>query len=148
MVDGDDTTESATPPAADTIEDLDPEDSRSDGSDSSDGTCFEYPYLRPTSRLSVWLEHDFSSRLMSEKPFEECPNPVALRVCRESRILFLQRHRLIQHPMLIRAAFYLHPRTDILCLLRDVDREHLEEVQKHYGAQLEAFQIILVEEIN
>ncbi|ROT35328.1 hypothetical protein SODALDRAFT_328650 [Sodiomyces alkalinus F11] len=61
---------------------------------------------------------------------------------------FLQRHRLLQHPMLPSAAFYLDPRSDVLCLPNEIEPEHLKEVQKHYGAQLDDIQMILVEELG
>lgn len=111
-------------------------------------TGFEQAYLRPTSRLSAWLKYDFGGRLISNKPFEACPNAVALHACHESRALFMQKHKVVQHPTLARCAFYFNPRTDILCLPHDVERHHLEEVQECYGAQLQAFQMILVEEMS
>lgn len=118
------------------------------GDDWSDDEETDYIYLRPVCSLSTWLQHDFGARIIEEEPVEECPNPVALRVCHESRTLTLQRYSHIQHPNYASSSFYLDSGSDVLCLVADVDEDNLALLQRRYGDQLANISTILVEEMG
>ena len=105
-------------------------------------------YLRPTGTVSSWIEEDFSVRIPTTEPLEPCPNPVALQVCRESRIHTLRRYVPIRHGRLETATSYMDPRSDFLWLSHDFDLEILDDLRSVYGHGLTCVTRVLVEELG
>jgi hypothetical protein len=119
------------------------ESDESDESDDSDEIQYNNLCLRATCRLARWVSEDLGGRVVEEDPLEDCRDPVAIQVNRESRYHTLSRYVLICHPKLTPATFYCDPRSDILCLTVDVDKVYLRDLRALYGTQLDMFKTIL-----
>ena len=93
------------------------------------------------------LKHDLGSRILENGPFEKCPDPVVLQVCRESRDHTSKTCALMQHPNLATSAFYLNPHSDVLCLTAEIldDEDYRLVLQAHYARQLNKFKSALLE---
>ncbi|KND87294.1 hypothetical protein TOPH_08046 [Tolypocladium ophioglossoides CBS 100239] len=107
-----------------------------------------YLGLQLTSSFSSWMQHDFGHRVTEDEPLEECPPPISLQICRESRAFTLQHFVRIKDSISPSRSFYFSPRRDILCLSRDIVETGAEEVEEAgccYGAQLNLIQSSLVE---
>jgi hypothetical protein len=139
------------------IEDLEKEDDeddeqeREEEDDDEDDDDEDSPpgftLLRLAGSLSAFLECDFGHKILEEGPVEECPLPVALRVCHESRQHTLTQYILIQHAKL-EASFYFNPYRDSLWFSMDFTDEpsYLRELKRYYGGQLGKFRTVLVDE--
>ncbi|KAF4472819.1 phosphotransferase enzyme family [Fusarium albosuccineum] len=106
--------------------------------------------LRPTCYLSTWMKNNITNRcLEEEEPFEECPNPVSLYVCHESRTYTLTRFTWMHHRRFSRG-FYLDPQSDILWVSEDAtySRAQLNGLEDHYGHQLGRIKTVLVGEVE
>ncbi|QKX57720.1 uncharacterized protein TRUGW13939_04839 [Talaromyces rugulosus] len=117
--------------------------------DDDNDECYDFTIFRPVSSLDTILRADFSSRpLERPSPLEECPFPIALQICQESRIHTLKTYALVQHPDLPECTFYFNPRQDLLWLSGDIssDTERLKELQASYQAFINLLRILLVEE--
>ncbi|CAG8978003.1 hypothetical protein HYALB_00000672 [Hymenoscyphus albidus] len=105
---------------------------------------FEIVNLRLAGSLSTMLRQEIGCRVVEEGPMEQCPDPVALRICHQSRMHTLKRYRLM--PSLARP-FYYHPRRDILLLTVDVADDypmHMPVLQRYHGTELNYLETILV----
>jgi hypothetical protein len=121
-----------------------PDESNTEADDELD----EYVILRPTCHLSTWVQTTFSHRILEDGPLEECPDPIALQVCHESRIHTLRKYTCMQHSKLSTRAFYLYPGRDIIWLNTDVtdDPIYVGELRHHYSSQLGRIERVLVED--
>ncbi|KAL4744327.1 hypothetical protein BDW72DRAFT_199701 [Aspergillus terricola var. indicus] len=109
----------------------------------------QFSILRPLGSFDTLLRRVFSSRpLETRSPLEECPPPIALWICHESRMHTLKDYALIQHPDLPECSFYFNPRHDLLWLRCDItsDSKLLKELQASYLNSLTQFRILLVED--
>lgn len=108
----------------------------------------EFDYLRLSGGLSHWLREDFSSRDETVNPLERCADPVALHVCAESRVHTLHRYTRMHHPQIETSAFYIDPRSDFLWLGHDFESEHVDELRRYYGPQVDTIERVIVEELG
>jgi hypothetical protein len=67
--------------------------------------------LRIAGPLSTLLEQDFGTRILEGERSEECPSPVALQVCYESRKHILSQYYIVES---IASPFYVNPYCDVL----------------------------------
>lgn len=106
-------------------------------------------FLRLAATLPELLKMDFGgSRLLYEaKPLEQCPPPIALQVCRESREHTLIDYHIMQHSQWP-YSFFFNPSRDILWPSRDLNEEPgcRRDLQSYYGRQLDKFSTLLIEE--
>ncbi|CRG82926.1 hypothetical protein PISL3812_00273 [Talaromyces islandicus] len=110
----------------------------------------ELTILRPCASLSTFLKHNIGIRILQDKAMEDCPNPVALQVCNESRRHTLRKYTALRHAEFKAGSFYFSPSDDILWFSHDFTDEerNIEEVEDHYGDQLHRIKNVLVEEIE
>lgn len=87
--------------------------------DTSDPELTLTHCMRMTGRLSTFLRQEFRDRIREDPPLEPCPDPVALRVCRESRAHALERYVPMRHSKLGCGSFYFHPGRDVFWLSVD-----------------------------
>ena len=71
----------------------------------------EVTNFRIIGPLSTLLEQDFGTRILEGEHSEECPSPMALQVCHESRKYTLSQYHIIES---IAGLFYINPYRDIL----------------------------------
>ena len=109
-----------------------------------------YLRLRLAGSLSTFQRIETNSRIYEEeKPFEHCPLPSVLQVCRESRAHALTHFMFLKDSKIESYSFYFNPRRDIVWLSMDVTEDGVEKVdllRDTYGQQLAAFRNILVHE--
>ena len=88
--------------------------------------------------------------MLEDGPLEDCPHPVALQVCRESRQHTLRQYVATQHREFKAGSFFFSPYRDVLFLTLDFTDEpsHLREVEHHYGSQLKNINAVLLEEVD
>jgi hypothetical protein len=133
------------------VDEEDHEDDEQEGEgeddDEEEDSLPELTLLRLAGSLSAFLECDFGHKILEEGPVEECPLPVALRVCHESRQHTLTQYILMQHAQL-EASFYFNPYRDSLWFSMDFTDEprYLRELKRYYGGQLGQFRTVLVDE--
>jgi hypothetical protein len=104
--------------------------------------------LRLTASLSSFLEYNFGSRAVEQKPLERCPLPIGLHVCQESRAHALPRYRFMEHMACKEGCFYFDPHRNVLWLSLDFtdDPQYLRDLQRCYGEKLNTIQTLLIEE--
>ncbi|KAI0516770.1 hypothetical protein F5B22DRAFT_606456 [Xylaria bambusicola] len=139
--------------------DDDNDDGDDDDSDSSAGWHLNYNEkisIRPTCRVSTWIEkfrvdNDIIScrDINDEKPIETYHHAVALSVCHEARIHTLRHAVKVPHPTLPRRSFFFHPAVDILWLSEDaVDQLEWPHSFESCGGLLASISRVLIEETN
>jgi hypothetical protein len=101
--------------------------------------------LRIAGPLSALLEQDFGTRTLGGNRFEECPPPVALQVCHESRKHTLSQYHTVES---MAGPFYVNPYRDILWLSMDLtdEPECLQDLIRYHERELNTFTTVLVEE--
>lgn len=142
-------------------DDPDASDGSITGSDASNGEnaddslepseLGDYLGLQLAGSLSTFLQIDLTGRNMDARPFEACPTPIALHVCRASRNQVSRRYRPMIDPAADTRSFYFDPRRDFLWLSIDASdekSERLAELRQHYGQQVDLIENILIEETN
>jgi 2EXR family len=117
--------------------------------DDSEGET-EYIVLRLAGRLSTLLQHqeEFTTRITEDGPFEKCLDPVALWICRESRMYTMTQYTTMRHLVLTTCSFYFNPSRDVLWFTMDAtDELELLPQMQLYGKQLDNIEIAFVEEL-
>lgn len=104
--------------------------------------------LRLAGSLSSFFRADFGSNAVEQPPLERCRPPIGLYVCREWRRHIVSRYRVMRHTSSRQGCFYFDPCRDLLWLSFDFtdEPEHLRDLQRCYGEQLNIIQTLLVEE--
>lgn len=110
--------------------------------------------------FSLRILGNFSVRKSIHTEQEDIPqhwfSPVALFVCPESRQHTLRHYRLIAQPEINHEPFYYDPSIDILWFNYDFtgdavnhphSQEHMDQLYQSYGAQLDHFRTVLIDEI-
>jgi hypothetical protein len=107
-----------------------------------------YTILRPACSLSKALREDLVSRSVDEEPLEDCPEPVALHVCRESRTHTLTQYTLVCHAYTPAGSFHFSSNRDLLYLSFHYtdDPVYSEALQDNYNNQLDKIEAVLVED--
>ena len=136
-------------------------DASNTGSDASNGEnaddslepaeLGDYLGLQLAGSLSTFLQIDLTSRNIDARPFEACPAPIALQVCRASRNQVSQRYHPMINPTADTRSFYFDPRRDFLWLSIDANdkkSEKLAELRQHYSQQVDLIENILIKETN
>ncbi|KAK6065308.1 hypothetical protein SCUP515_11290 [Seiridium cupressi] len=99
------------------------------------------PSLRLSSsacEIRDWPQWQFGE----DELVEECANPIALFICRESRYHILTKYVMMQHATIAHSAFYFNPAADCLWLIVNTSGPtldvlgSLEGLAAHYGEQL------------
>jgi 2EXR family len=110
----------------------------------------ELTVLRLGGSLSTFLNAELGSRILQDKPLEDCQSPVALRVCNESRRHTLKKYIALRHAEYNAGSFFFSPDYDILWLSQDCtdESQNIEEIKDYYGDQLSLIKNVLVEEIE
>jgi hypothetical protein len=110
----------------------------------------ELTILRVGGSLTRFLKADLGSRILQDKPLEQCQNPIALSVCHISRQHTLKKYTLLRHAEFNAGSFYFNPKYDIIWLSRDFTDEscNLKNIKDYYGSQLHGIRNVLVEAIE
>lgn len=116
-----------------------------------DETSPEVTSLRPMCCLTTWVKYVNQGsyrEFEEEEPLEECTQPVALRVCRESRVHTLRRFVKMQHATITSSIFYINPHADVLWITEDAsdDPRKLLDLKRHYGTQLRQISRLVIED--
>lgn len=123
-----------------------------DAASESSASVDEYLRLRLAGSLSTFKRIDTGARIFEEeKPFELCPPPSVLQVCRESRAHTLRHFTLLRDLRTESDSFYLNPRHDMVWLSMDITDDGAEKVtllRETYGQQLACIRNILVHECD
>lgn len=107
-------------------------------------------YMRITGRVSTFLRQEFRDRILEDPPLEPCPDPVALRVCRESRGHTLEKYVAMRHPKLTCGSFYFRPGRDVFWLSADYyyAGETIEELRGHYSEDWDKIELVVAGELE
>jgi hypothetical protein len=106
-------------------------------------------FLRLTAPLSVLLKTDFGKDSTPDgDPLTECPPPVALHVCRESRRHTLIQYRVMQHPDSPMYSFFYSPSRDVFFISRALSTQPqcVQALENLYRDQLDTITTLLVED--
>ena len=114
------------------------------GSDEDLRNPAEFDCLEVAGRYCAWRQGDCTIRDQGTKRLERCRNPVALQVCRESRLHTLSKYTRLQHLKLDPVGFYLNPYRDLLWLDHDTDTENMCGLGVSYGYDLGKIKMIMV----
>lgn len=108
----------------------------------------EHTILRPSCSLSWALKEDLVARTMYDRPLQYCSDPIALQVCRESRICTLTQYTLLSHADTPAGSFYFGWKRDLLYLSLNniLDRVYSKSLKVCYGELLDKFETVLVED--
>lgn len=111
---------------------------REEQADEHYDDCPEFLSLHVVCLLSTWQEdytNLFSRKLDDRWPIEDCPNPVALQVCRESRLHTLKTFVGLRHAKLDGYLLYVNPQSDVLWVTSDAidNPEQLDDLSSSYG---------------
>jgi len=101
--------------------------------------------FRIAGPLSALLEQDFGTRILEGNRSEECPPPVALPVCHESRKHTLSQYHIVESMV---GPFYVNPYRDVLWLSMNLtdEPECLQDLIRYHERELNTFATVLVEE--
>lgn len=120
-------------------------DEDSDSSDDEDSPI-EIVNLRLAGHLSTLIRKGLEGRVPEERRAEKRRDPVALRVCHQSRMHTLKRYRLMPS---LAEPFYYHPQRDIfyitIAIADDYD-EHMPHLLQYHGTELNHLETVLVYE--
>lgn len=105
---------------------------------------FEVVNLRLAGSLSTMLREDLAARVVECHPVEHCPDPVALQICRQSRMHTLSRYRVMKS---LAWPFYYHPQRDVIFLSVDTTDdypEHMPVLERYHHTELNTLETALV----
>lgn len=117
--------------------------------DLDDEEFREITILRLGGSLSGFLKRDFGSRILQDKPLEDCDQyPIALEVCNESRRHTLKKYTALQHEEYRAGSFWFSPYYDFLWFSHDFTDEicNIGDIEDYYGDQLNLIENVLVED--
>ena len=100
--------------------------------------------LRLAGSLSTMLKLDLGSRVTEQGPVEQCPAPVALQICQQSRMHTLSQYRLMTS---LAGHFYYHPQRDVIWFSVDVADDypiHMPILERYHKTELDTFETVLV----
>lgn len=101
--------------------------------------------FRIAGPLSALLQQDFGTRILEGERSEECPPPVAVQVCHESRKHTLSQYHIVES---MAGPFYVNPYRDVLWLSMDLtdEPECLQDLIRYHEREINTFTTVLVEE--
>jgi hypothetical protein len=105
---------------------------------------FEIVNLRFAGSLSTMLKQDLGSRIVEEGPVEQCPAPVALQICQQSRMHTLSRYRVMTS---LAGPFYYNPQRDVIFFSIDVADDypiHMPFLDRYHKTELNTLETVLV----
>ena len=101
--------------------------------------------LRLAGSLSTMLRQpDVGTRIVDEEPFEACPDPVALYVCRQSRLHTLRKYQVVKA---LGGRFYYYPQRDVIHFSVDVADEYetyMPFLEQYHHKELNDIQTFMV----
>lgn len=104
-------------------------------------------YFRLLGKLQTFLQHD-TSKLPTEykdKFLDEGIQPIVPGNKNDARSFPSNLVRL-EHPLLRDTSLHFHPEADFVWVSDEVDTSALVNLRRHYGAQLQSIQNIVIEE--
>lgn len=134
-----------------TYEDADETDDEDSEETDEDAGYDEFTILRPGGSYSSFFTYNAFNgwRILDSPPLEQCPHPVALQVCHESRHHTLKEYTAMQHTKSTLGSFYFSPNRDFLWFCIDFTDEpkRVDDLKAFYGNQLQNFKRVLVMDI-
>jgi len=115
-----------------------------EGQEEESEEPFEVVNLRLAGSLSTMVKLDLGCRIVESEPVEQCPAPVALQVCQQSRIHTLSRYRVMTS---LAGPFYYHPQRDVVWFSVDVADDYptnMPILERYHKTELNTLETVLV----